>query len=270
MLKTHGQPVIMSVAGFDPSGGAGVLADIKTIAAFGCYGVAAITSLTFQDTRRVFGTRHQSAADVRRQIKMLLEDFDVLAIKTGVLPTPEIVSQIARVIEDSEVPLVVVDPVFTSTSGFSFCDDEAVDALRGCLLPLASLVTPNTDEALRLAGRTATTPDSIRCAAEDILRMGARAVLVTGGDLESEYASDVLLDAEGTTTFNAERIVSRNTHGTGCALSSAIACLLAKDHPLREAVQLAKDFVSQGVLSAQGLGHGHGPLNHFPPGLRHR
>ncbi len=261
------RPVVLTIAGFDPSGGAGILADIKTITAFGCYGVAAVTSLTFQDTRRVLGALNQGAQIVRSQIAPLFDDFEVAAIKTGMLPTAEIILEVASIIRASAVPVVVVDPLVKSTSGFDLLDDRAVGALRNDLLPLASLVTPNLGEARLISGVDFKDDIQMRYAAETILKLGCRAVLITGGDTDCSLSTDLLLDAHGTAAFSAERITSKNTHGTGCTLASAVACLLARGRSLRESIPLAREYVRQAILSAPGLGHGNGPLNHFPPGF---
>ena len=253
----------MTIAGFDPSGGAGVLADIKTISALGCYGVAAITSLTVQNTQKVFGAHHHDAAIVRRQIEALTDDFEIAAIKTGMLPTAEIVIEVARTIGPNAPSIVVVDPVLTSTSGFDFSDERAVNALKGSLFPLASLVTPNIAEAARITGLDVCNDATMHRAAEAILKMGASAVLITGGDAGTDSSTDFLLDAEGASTYSAERVTSTNTHGTGCAFASAIACLLARGDSLREAIPLAKQYVREAILSAPRLGRGDGPLNHF-------
>ena len=263
MVNATKQPVVMTIAGFDPSGGAGVLADIKTISAFGCYGVAAVTSLTVQNTQQVFEAHHQSAATVRRQIEALADDFEIAAIKTGMLPTAEIVFEVARTIGPKASSIVLVDPVLTSTSGFDLCDEGAVNALTGLLFPLASLVTPNIAEAARITGLDIRDYATMHRAAEAILKMGAGAVLITGGDAGSDRSTDFLLDAEGASTYSAERVTSTNTHGTGCTLASAIACLLARGHSLREAIPLAKQYIKEAILGAPSLGHGRGPLNHF-------
>lgn len=263
MVSTTKQPVVMTIAGFDPSGGAGVLADIKTISALGCYGVAAITSLTVQNTQGVFATHHHDPVIVRRQIEALTDDFEIAAIKTGMLPTAEIVFEVARIIGPKAAPIVIVDPVLTSTSGFDLCDEGAVNALLRSLFPLASVVTPNIAEAARITGLDIHNDATMHSAAEVILKMGASAVLITGGDAGSDSATDFLLDEEGASTFSAERVTSTNTHGTGCTLASAIACLLARGHSLREAIPLAKQYIKEAILSAPHLGHGHGPLNHF-------
>jgi hydroxymethylpyrimidine kinase/phosphomethylpyrimidine kinase len=258
----------MTIAGIDPSAGAGVLADIKTISAFGCYGVAAITSLTLQNTQGVFGAYHQTRAAVRGQIEPLFDDFEIAAIKTGMLPTAEIIEEVADIILTKAPPIVVVDPVVRSTSGYDLIDDEALSALIGYLFPLASVVTPNAAETERITGISITNPQSVEEAAEALLASGARAALVKGGDLQSQTATDLLVDKEGRIAFSAERLPSRNTHGTGCALASALACLLAQGLPLREAIPIAKRYINEAISSAPGLGRGHGPLNHFPTDFR--
>lgn len=262
MAKPDKQPVVMTIAGFDPSAGAGVLADIKTISAFGCFGVAAITSLTFQNTKGVLGACHQSADTLRRQISPLLDDFDIAAIKTGMLGTPEVVAEVAELIGNASKHLVV-DPVLRSSNGVDLTEDRAIEVIKAHLIPLASVVTPNADEARRLTGVEITDQSTMRRAAQSIMEMGARAVLITGGDMELD-SSDLLLDVKGTEIYSAERIKSRHTHGTGCTLASALACLLAQGHSLREAIPIAKDYISNAILTAPGLGHGKGPLNHFP------
>lgn len=267
MVKASQPPVVLTIAGFDPSGGAGVLADIKTISAFGCYGVAAVTSLTFQNTQQVFGTLDQSGETTRRQIAPLFDDFEIAAVKTGMLPTAEAIREIAALIEANAVPVVIIDPVLRSTSGFDLVDEQAVGALVSYLFPLASLVTPNAVEAQRITGVDIKNQVELERAAEAILKLGARAVLVTGGDEKDRLSADLLLDAQGAVVYSTERIRSRHTHGTGCTLASALACLLARGRSLRESVQIAKRYVNAAILSAPGLGHGNGPLNHFPPGF---
>lgn len=267
MVTSIQPPVVLTIAGLDPSGGAGILADIKTISAFECYGVAAVTSLTFQNTKRVYGTLDQSAETARRQIEPLFEDFELAAIKTGMLPNAEVIREIAALIEAKGVPIVVVDPVLRSSSGFDLVDDQAVDALINCLFPLASLVTPNIAEARRITGVDVESHAEMERAAEATLKLGARAVLVTGGDADSDLSTDLLLDGEGAVVYSTQRIRSKHTHGTGCALASALACLLARGLSLRESIPIAKRYINAAILCAPGIGHGHGPLNHFPPGF---
>ena len=260
--------VILTIAGFDPSGGAGVLADIKTISAFGCYGVAAITSLTYQNTQEVFGASHQSGVAVVGQIKPLCSDFDIAAVKTGMMPTAEVIQAVASELESKTDLYIVVDPVVRSTSGYDLIDNDAIQALIEKIFPLASVVTPNAAEAERITGIRVQDRQTMEKAAENILARGPRAVLVKGGDLESDSAVDLLLDERGVEVFSSERVRSKNTHGTGCTLSSALACLLARGYELREAIPIAKKYLVEAIRAAPGLGHGHGPLNHFPPGFQ--
>ncbi len=262
---------VISIAGFDPSGGAGVLADIKTFAAFGCYGAAAVTSLTFQNTLGVYGAAHQSAEVLRSQIEPVANDFKIAAVKTGMLPTREIIEVTAEVIEAHALPNVVVDPVIRSTSGYALIDQAAVEFLVERLLPLADVITPNMAEAAALAGMEVRDPDGMKGAATRIhemcvkgsVRKRARhAVLVKGGHLESE-ALDLLFDGRKFHTFRVAKVATRNTHGTGCTLSSAIAALLAQGRELPDAVARAKKYVTEALQSAPNIGHGAGPLNHF-------
>ena len=255
----------MTIAGFDPSGGAGVLADIKAIAAMGGFGVAAITSLTFQNTVGVFGAAHQTRETVRRQVEPLLEDFQVAAVKTGMLPTAEVIEEIAALIRERKLAPLVVDPVVRSTSGYDLIDDRALRALVEELFPLATLVTPNVAEAERLTGIRVTGLDAMQQAAAAIRAMGARAVLVKGGDVMADTATDLLLDDNGARVFAAERVSSSSTHGTGCTLAAALATLLARGLSLSEAIEQAKRYIVEAIRHAPRLGHGHGPLNHFPP-----
>ena len=265
-MEDKSQIVILIVAGFDPSAGAGILADIKTTSAFGCYGVAAVTSLTLQNTQGVFGAYHQTKEVVRQQIEPLFDDFSIAAVKTGMLPSVEVIRDVADVIRAKKIAHVVVDPVVRSTSGFDLIDDKALDELITRLIPLASVVTPNAVEAERITGIHITDLATMEKAAAAILALGPRAVLIKGGDLKSDEATDLLLDASGSVTFSTKRILSTNTHGTGCTLASALACLLAQGRTLRDSVSLAKQYIYEAILGAPGLGRGHGPLNHFPKG----
>ncbi|HJQ26744.1 MAG TPA: bifunctional hydroxymethylpyrimidine kinase/phosphomethylpyrimidine kinase [Blastocatellia bacterium] len=258
-------PVVMTIAGFDPSGGAGILADIKAIAALGGFGIAAVTSLTFQNTVGVFGAAHQTRETVRRQIEPLLEDFEIAAIKTGMLPTAEVIKEVADLLRERLSAPLVVDPVVRSTSGYNLIDDRALAALVETFMPLATVVTPNAAEAERLTGIRICSLDAMQEAAAAIRAMGARAVLVKGGDVMAETATDLLLDDSGAQVFSAERVHSASTHGTGCTLAAAVATLLARGHPLAAAVEQAKHYIIEAIRHAPPLGHGHGPLNHFPP-----
>ena len=259
-------PIALTIAGFDPSGGAGVAADIKTFTAFGCFATAAITSLTFQNTIGVFGAAHQTAETVRRQVLPIIEDFTVAGMKTGMLPTREVIIEVARLLRETSLrdAAPVVDPVVRSTSGYDLVDEEALVALRSALLPLARVVTPNIPEAERLTGMKIGGEKEMRRAASLLREMGARAVLVKGGHLTG-VALDVLDDEGEIHTFRAPRIETTSTHGTGCTLAAAIAAGLAHGLSLPAAVAAAKRFVTDAIHHAPPLGHGCGPLNLTTP-----
>jgi hydroxymethylpyrimidine kinase/phosphomethylpyrimidine kinase len=252
-------PVALTIAGFDPSGGAGVVADIKTFTAFGCFATAAVTSLTFQNTTGVFGAVHQTAQAVRAQVLPLVEDFRIACAKTGMLPTREVITEVARLFREAALPAPVVDPVVRSTSGYDLITDEALDALLTELMPLARLVTPNIPEAERITGLRITDEEGMRRAALRVRELGARAVLVKGGHLAGD-ALDLLDDDGRVTLFRGERIETTSTHGTGCTLSAAIAACLGRGASLEDAIGTAKRFVADAISHAPGIGHGHGPI----------
>jgi hydroxymethylpyrimidine/phosphomethylpyrimidine kinase len=257
---------VLSIAGSDPSGGAGVQADLKTFAALGCYGMAAITALTAQNTRGVRAVHVPPAEFVAAEIDMIFEDVTVDAVKIGMVANPEIARAIAGRLAHWRPERVVLDPVLVATSGDSLGSDGVAEALIAGLLPLATVVTPNIPEACALVGRPlAAGLDDMRAAGEALLARGARAVLVKGGHAEGTEAIDLLVTPEGVRSFAAPRVATRNTHGTGCTLSSAIAALLAQGHELAEAVSRAKSYISGALAAADRLsvGSGHGPLNHL-------
>ena len=240
------KPVVLTIAGLDPSGGAGVVADIKTIAAFGCFPAAAITSLTFQNAQRVFGAEHQSAATLRAQVEPIVADARVAAAKTGMLPTAEIVREVVRLFRENDLPAPVVDPVMVSTSGHDLIGDEAFQVLKNDLLPLARLVTPNIPEAERLAGFPITSEADMHHAAKAIQSLGAAAVLVKGG--HRGEATDMLLEETGDfTIFREEFMAVGEIHGSGCTLSAAIAASLAKGLTLKDAVGAAKKYLTDQI-----------------------
>jgi hydroxymethylpyrimidine kinase/phosphomethylpyrimidine kinase len=263
--------VVMTIAGFDPSGGAGVLADVKTFAAIGCFGTAAITSITSQNTVAVYGTYHHSAEILRAQIEPIINDFKIAAVKTGMLPTRQTIEVVAETIERHALPNVVVDPVIRSTSGYDLIAADAIECLVQRLLPLADVITPNMVEAERLTGFEVKDLDGMKRAARKIRegsqaktsgRSAQRTVLVKGGHLEDE-ATDVLDDGQDFHIFRAPKIITRNTHGTGCTLSSAIAALLGQGYEIHEAVLRAKKYLESALRNAPEIGHGAGPLDHF-------
>lgn len=265
-------PIALSIAGLDPSGGAGVLADVRTFAAFACFPTAAITSLTFQNTTGVSGALHQSAETVRAQVLPIVADFTVAGAKTGMLPTREVIGEVARLFQETNLPAPVVDPVMRATSGDDLIDDNAVECLISHLFPVAVLITPNIPEAERLTGLTIVDEQTMLEAAERIRELGARSVLVKGGHLlaqrhaamggEDEHpeAIDVLNEGGRVTILRADLISGGEVHGSGCTLSAAIAACLARGMSLREAVETAKQFITTAIRNAPAIGHGSRPL----------
>jgi hydroxymethylpyrimidine/phosphomethylpyrimidine kinase len=246
------RPVVLTIAGVDPSGGAGIIADVKTIATFGCFPAAAVTSLTFQNAQQVFGAEHQSAATVRAQVEPIVQDATVAAAKTGMLPTAEVVAEVARLFSELELPAPVVDPVMISTSGYDLIGEEAFQILKTRLLPLARVVTPNIPEAERLAGFLISSEADMRSAAQAIQSLGARAVLVKGAHRGD--ATDILLDETGKfVEFREEYINVGEIHGTGCTLSAAIAANLALGLTLSAAVASAKNYLTSALRKLQVL-----------------
>ena len=263
---SESQPQIcLTIAGLDPSGGAGIIADIKTFAAFGCFPAAVVASVTFQNTRGVFGAVHQTSDSVRKQIEPVLDDYEVAAVKTGMLPTREIIETVAAIIEDRKLKNIVVDPVVRSTSGFDLIDDTALATLIEKLFPLADLVMPNIPEAERIAKMKIASPADIERAAAVMRSMGARNVLIKGGHIKakgkSKKAKDYLFIGEDLRIFEAEFIETSATHGTGCTLAAAIAANLALGKSLAEAVKIAKDFVTEAIKTAPNIGKGNSPIN---------
>lgn len=254
--------VVLTIAGLDPSGGAGIVADIKTISTLGGFPAAAITSITYQNTTGVFGAEHQTAATVRAQVEPVIRDLDVVAAKTGMLPTAEIVAEVARLFREEPLRPPVVDPVMVSTSGHDLIGDEAFQILKTQLLPVAGVVTPNIPEAERLAGFSIESEADMRRAAEAIRDLGARAVLVKGGHRAIEHqAIDLLLDESGRFIELREKYIEAGEiHGSGCTLSAAIAVCLGKGMTLEDAVRAAKEYVTNRIRTAPRIGHGARPL----------
>ena len=256
------RPVVLTIAGLDPSGGAGIAADIKTIYALGCFPAAALTSITYQNTTGVFGAEHQTAETLRAQVEPVIRDLTVVAAKTGMLPTAEIVAEVARLFSEEPLQPPVVDPVMVSTSGHDLIGDEAFQILKTQLLPVARIVTPNIPEAERLAGFSIERESDMRRAAEAIRSLGARAVLVKGGHRAiQQQAIDLLLDENGNfVELREDYIEVGEIHGSGCTLSAAIAAGLGKGMTLENAVRSAKKYVTEAIKSAPRIGHGARPL----------
>lgn len=257
-------PTVITVAGSDPSGGAGIQADLKTFSALGAYGGAVITALTAQNTRGVTGVFPIPGAFVADQLDALFADLDVRAVKTGMLGSPDVVEAVADAARRHGVRHLVVDPVMVATSGDRLVDDATVEAIHDRLLPLATVITPNLPEAAALLGRAAVAPDEAADAADELQFRGP-AALVKGGHAAGPDAVDVLADDEGVLMLRAPWVDTKNTHGTGCTLSSAIAVGLAHGRPLRDAVLDAKTYLTDALLAADQLhvGAGHGPVHHF-------
>ena len=254
-------PVALTIAGSDPSGGAGIQADLKTFHQFGVYGEAVITLLTVQNTRRVSRVECIDPELIRQQAVAVLEDIPPAAAKTGALGNAAIIEAVAKLWRGVSIPLVV-DPVMISKHGAALIAEEARAALVELLIPCATLVTPNLHEAGALAGFTVDSLDSMKRAAEKILQFGCGAVLVKGGHLVGS-ATDVLLWAGGFLVLEAERTDTVHTHGTGCTYSAAITALLASGVSLEDAVARAKKFIAAAIRTNPGLGGGSGPVNHF-------
>ena len=257
-------PRLLIVAGSDCGGGAGIQADIKTATAFGVYAMTAITAVTVQNTLGVSGWHPVPPDTVRGQIEACLSDIGADAIKTGMLGDAQMVETVAAALKGHAVP-VVVDPVMVAKGGAKLLADAAVNAIRTRLLPLATLVTPNLPECEALIGFAPATEAQARDAAEKFRALGIRHVLFKGGHAQGPVVRDILADGETgeLLLLEAPRIETRHTHGTGCTLASAIASGLAQGLPLADAVRRAHAYVQEAIRTAPGLGHGHGPLNHF-------
>jgi hydroxymethylpyrimidine/phosphomethylpyrimidine kinase len=254
---------VLICAGSDSGGGAGIQADIKAVTAMGAFAMTAITALTAQDTRGVHGVLGIAPEFIRDQMRVVLDDIGADCLKTGMLADTPTIGAVCDAVEAHApgVPLVA-DPVMVAKGGHPLLAPEAVETLRARLLPLAAVITPNLPEAEALSGLRIAGVDDMRRAADRLLGAGVRAVLLKGGHLDGPVVTDLLATADGMEAFEAPRIESRSTHGTGCTLASAIAAALAQGMGLRDAVLRARAYVRAAIAAAPGLGHGHGPLNH--------
>ena len=262
---THRYPRVLSIAGSDSGGGAGIQADLKAFAALGCYGMTAITALTAQNTTGVRAIHAVPPSMLRDQIDAVVEDIGVDAVKIGMLHAPDIVQVVAEAVDRHQLTQVVLDPVMIATSGAVLIENAAVQALVQQLFPRALLMTPNLDEAGFLVGRSLHNESDMQEAAAQLLAMGARAVLLKGGHLAGEQVCDLFAAQSGESFWlRAPRIASANTHGTGCTLSSAIAAHLALGQDLKTALHSAHDYVRQALQAGAQVrtGAGSGPLNH--------
>lgn len=260
-------PVILSIAGSDCSGGAGIQADIKTISALGGYAATAITAITVQNTLGVSAVQPISAETVRGQIEAVMEDLQPVAVKIGMVNDIQIVGVISDCLRKYAPQYVVYDPVMVSTSGRKLMTDEAVEEIKKKLLPLVTLITPNIDEAAVLTGKNIQNVQDMKMAARKLTDEFHTSILIKGGHLEGDKMCDLLHTSEMIChIYKEEKIETTNLHGTGCTLSSAIATYLAKGYPMQEAIQYAKVYITRAIMAGKDLhiGHGNGPLWHFP------
>ncbi len=261
------QPVILSIAGFDPSSGAGVTADVKTAASHGCFAVTCITAVTVQTTVGVRRVVPISGEVVSETLFELAADLPISAVRIGMLGSAEVAEVVTEFLETVRLPNVVLDPIIRSSSGADLVNREGLEIIRRRLLPLCDLVTPNLAEAAALVGREVAIMDAMRLAGRELLEMGARNVVVTGGHLEGSRAIDLLLWREtvGSDIYeeelSAERIQSKSTHGTGCAFATSAACHLACGYRIPDAISGAKNFVLAAIEKAEPMGHGSGPMD---------
>jgi hydroxymethylpyrimidine/phosphomethylpyrimidine kinase len=253
--------VVLTIAGFDPSGGAGILADLKTFAAHNCYGVAAITALTVQNTQTVSSVHPANAKVLKETVLSLLADGHVKAIKIGMLANRENAEVVREILEANPSLPAVLDPIIRSASGADLLNKAGLEYVRDHLLRHVSVVTPNMAEAAALTDLKVENPESMKAAARKLAEMGARAVVVTGGQLEK--AVDVFYDGTAAEAFTGDHIKPDNTHGTGCTFSAAVASNLALGRQLRDAIVLAKAYVAEAIRKAYAVGPGRVPLNHF-------
>jgi hydroxymethylpyrimidine/phosphomethylpyrimidine kinase len=262
MTAMHGRVLI--VAGSDSGGGAGIQADIKAVTALGGYAMTAVTALTAQNTQGVFGIHAVPEAFIRSQMELALDDIGADAVKTGMLHSAGVIDTVVAVLtERAREAKLVVDPVMVAKGGAQLLQTDAIAAVRGKLLPIATVVTPNIPEAETLLGRAIASHGDMAAAAADLLTLGPQAVLLKGGHLPGSRIYDLLATRDGETkVYENAKIDTPHTHGTGCTLASAIACGLAQDLALEEAVARAREYVQIAIRRAPGFGKGHGPLDH--------
>ncbi len=258
---------VLTIAGSDSGGGAGIQADLKTISANGCYGMSVITALTAQNTVGVGAIYPVPVDFVRQQMEAVLTDIGTDAVKIGMLFSPELIKCVANQLRRFNVKNIVLDPVMVATSGDKLLQDEAIEALKEYLVPLADIITPNLPEAELLLGRKIKTLEMLEQAAAELADLGCSNILIKGGHLDGEDSDDLLYlgDEKRSVILHSLRVVTNNTHGTGCTLSSAIAAFMASGKSIEEAVRLAKEYITGAIISGADyqIGYGHGPVNHF-------
>lgn len=256
-------PIALSIAGSDSGGGAGIQADLKTFQSFGVFGTTAITALTAQNTRGVSSVHAVPPAMVLDQIRAVVDDLRPAACKTGMLASVELVEVVARALADAALPNYLLDPVMVATTGARLLDATAEGAVLELLVPLATLVTPNLDEAEVMVGHPVRDEATMREVAQELVERGAGAALIKGGHLEGDVVIDIFYDGREFISWRRPKLATTNTHGTGCTLAAAITAGLAHGQPLTRAVEAGLDYVQRAILTAPDLGSGHGPLNHF-------
>ncbi len=254
---------VLTIAGSDSGGGAGIQADLKAMAANGAFGLSVITSVTAQNTKGVTAVHDLPLSIIEQQLDAIFDDFDVAAVKTGMLSTAKIVEAVSRKLQQYKVSNLVVDPVMISKSGHTLLQPDAVEQVISALIPLALVVTPNVQEAERLSGLEIRTLAVARQAAKVIHKLGCQNVLIKGGHLLVERGTDLLYDGRFFSVYKTEFIDTPHTHGTGCTYASTIAAQLAKGRTLPDAVQRAKTYVTEAIRHGLAIGHGKGPTNHF-------
>ncbi|MGB0909072.1 MAG: bifunctional hydroxymethylpyrimidine kinase/phosphomethylpyrimidine kinase [Nitrospirales bacterium] len=262
-LEQTTPPIVMSFSGHDPSGGAGIQADLKTMSAHNVFGMSVITSITAQNTKEVTAVHDLPLSIIEAQLDAIFSDFNVEVVKTGMLSTTEIVQLVCKKITQHHGKNLVVDPVMVSKNGHHLLQDDAMHALKTDLFPMALLVTPNTHEAEMLTDMKVQTLAEARLAAKAIHKLGCQNVLIKGGHLLEKPAMDLLYDGRFFRMYPGEFIDTPNTHGTGCTYASAIASNLANGTSLPDAIEAAKRYITAAIRHSLSIGHGHGPTNHF-------
>ena len=253
----------LTIAGSDSSGGAGIQADIKTFQANGVFGMSAITAITVQNTKGVTAVQNINPEIVAGQIDVLFDDIEINAVKIGMLSSLEIIQAVYSSLKDKKLTKLVLDPVMISKSGFQLIEEDAVSAMKQKLIPISGLITPNTHEASKLTGIEIKNTDDMKKAAEKLFELGCLNVLVKGGHLNGTECNDILFNGKEFSLYSSPRYLTKNTHGTGCTLSSAIAANLAKDFSMEDSIEMAKSYISGAIENSLAIGHGCGPTHHF-------